>query len=327
MDRDAERLRSFATLENVRQLPGATVLVLCGALYEIGGTRNVPQLLSEAARVHPDDFRLQFETGRALTNLSAGRALEHLLIAEGLRPHDLNVKWLIASVYFTTGDNVRSLAYHHQVAEQTESVDVLRRMGMLELTLGRWEAGLRTYEQAQAIKPLSGWHLVEYDMARVWNGSLSLDEFAATVEAWGTPDRYRSYVRQLLAWTLLGHPDRSQRDPARALAICGPLDPPPDMMFFQHYLTVNASYQLGRYEEVVEILDDVPIFDIRLAPAVSIASLGALSHSELGNDQQARTWFRIARGLFEHLTDGDVRPWERSRTYADYQEAMAKLDR
>ena len=101
----------------------------------------------------------------------------------------------------------------------------------------------------------------------------------------------------------------------------------PTILDIQYELTVTANHRLGRHEEVVAILDDVPIFDIRSASAISVASLGALSHSELGNDAQARTWFRIARSLFEHLTAGDVQPWERSAYYADYREANAKLNR
>jgi len=332
MERDAERLRSFATPENVRQLPAATVLVLCGALSEIRVTRDIPRLLSEAARAHPDDFRLQVETGRTIRNLGpttylsppfARHALEHLRVAEGLRPEDLYVKQLIADTCFSTGDYVRSLAYNDQVAEQTGRVDVLRDIAVLELVLGRWEDSLRTYERAQAAGSLSESSLIEYDVARVCNGSLSMDELAARVEA----IEGSSYVRQLLAWVLLFQPDTSQRDPERALAICGPLEPPDHMMFVQYELRVTANHRLGRHEEVVALLDDIPIFDIRLASAVSIASLGALSFSELGDDAQARTWFRIARDLFEQLTGGDENPWEGSEYYANYRRAKARLGR
>lgn len=302
---DREALVELAQSEELGQMDPSTFWVLSEGLSYFKLEEHVFAVVQRGVDLFPQDFLLNFQFGNLLYGPGRHRAaLEHLVVARTLRPDN-------ASVWSVLGDNYNAQRYDerafHAYSRALELNPELKKangfIGVYALWSGHYEESFEALTKGLEVVPNNSEWLFGHRLSQALTGRISMAEVAD-----GLPGDSWEMAPLVTSLFLVGHPDREQRDPRRALAILEPgLDESDSSAKF---ITVARAWLLlGEYEQAETILERLDTLEYHISnqtDGMRQLILAAIHHHRGQPDLALKRFERAKESMDQRLFYG----WE-----------------
>ncbi|MCA9062159.1 MAG: tetratricopeptide repeat protein [Planctomycetaceae bacterium] len=155
---DTEQLKQLANSDESRSRSPELIAWLGAALREGKETATSIEVLKQSLKKHPDDFWLNYELAKSLSqNKHHLEGLGYARAAMVIRPNSLGSLMALAVIYAESGNHDDAVDFYQQVLEQRpDLLEAQSGMALAYMAQNKWEGAIAACRKALELVPSNG---------------------------------------------------------------------------------------------------------------------------------------------------------------------------